>query len=154
MTEQFGKFLLALEVLLLLLPLTSVTALSLLLIYPAYPPMPNTRPLTMIFDAAMLLEVIGIVVAWRLAWLYLSAGSGRLSNTRSTWFALVIVAGAVGIIGLAVLLGHIVNFETPRPTVGFALLSPAAVLMPIGLHLLRGRRGGDDRHRRRFGARA
>lgn len=133
MTEPRHRVLLGLEALLLLLPLTLLTAAITVLSYPAYPiPL---RPLQVIFDLLMLFKLAAIVASWRLIVRYLTQGRRGLRKLSPTWLVLLAIGALLGFLSGLLALWHMLNPETAPDIVGFILLSPAAVLVPIFLHL-------------------
>jgi hypothetical protein len=138
MTERGHKILLAAEALVLLVPLTLIAALLTALSYPAYPiPL---HPLQLGFDLAMLFKLAAIVAAWRLTVLYLRRGREGVKSAHAAWPWLLAVGAAIGLAGAAISVEHMMNPTQARSYVGFALLAPAAALVPVYVHLLRERR--------------
>jgi hypothetical protein len=127
------------EVLLLLVPLTLFTVLLFMLSYLAYP-LPQLKPLQVIFDAGMLFKTAGIVAAWYLATLYWRSGRRGLRHVSPVWVLLIIIAAAVGFASALVGLDQWLSELLPSETVGFALLAPAVALLPLALHFSRARR--------------
>jgi hypothetical protein len=143
MTERSRKALLAAAVLLLLLPLTLVTALMVMVSYPAYP-IPDPGVLQVIFDAAMVFKVLAIVAGWRLVIGYFR-GDRRDSWERTAspvWLVLLGVGALIGLVGAGFAVEHAMNPRTAADHVGFALLSPAVLLVPLWLFLWRQRKRG------------
>jgi membrane-associated phospholipid phosphatase len=132
-TVRGHKALLVVETLALLAPLTLVMLLMLTLQYAAYP-IPH-HPLQLAFDLGLLIEVVAIVGAWRIVAIYLHAGRDALRNTSLVWLRLVATGAFIGLLGTAIALEHAANPESARTYVGFALLSPGFLLIPMYLHL-------------------
>lgn len=135
MSERLSKALLAAEAVLLLLPLTLHTALFVPVAYPAYPP-PNSRPIQVVFGLALLLQVLALVAARRLALLFLHSGRRGLGRAGNAWRVLRGLGATVGLAGMLATAEHLLDPGTVRNRVGFALLMPAAVLWMPGIHLL------------------
>lgn len=139
MSENFSKGILAAEALLLLLPLTLIAALLVLLSYPAYP-LPDPRPIQLVFDLAMLFQLLALVAGWRMVILYLRSGRHGLRGARTLWIILLVLGAVIGLAGAFVAVEHVLNSGTARDSVGFALLAPGAVLSVLAGHLLWERR--------------
>jgi hypothetical protein len=143
MSARRRQVLLAVAVLLFLVPLTALTGLIAALSYPAYP-IPDPGALQILFDIGMVLQIGGIVAAWRLVGRYLGGGrrAGRagLEGTSRIWLVLLGAGAFVGLVGAGVAVEHAVNPRDAADHVGFALLCPAFVLAPFWLFLWRDRR--------------
>jgi hypothetical protein len=139
MSDRAGKALLALGVLLFLLPLTVVTALIVALSYPAYP-IPDPGALQIVFDIAMLLQIGGIVAGWWLSVRFFRSGRAGLARAGRGRLLLLGVGALVGIIGAGFALEHALDPRTAEDYVGFALLCPAVLLVPIWWFMWRRRR--------------
>jgi hypothetical protein len=139
MSDRAGKILLAGVVLLFLLPLTAWTVLIVALSYPAYP-IPDPGALQIVFDIAMLLQIVGIAAAWRLAARYFRAGREGLARLSRAWLLLLGVGALVGGIGAGFAAEHALDPRSAEDYVGFALLCPAVLLVPIWWFMWRNRR--------------
>jgi ABC-type transport system involved in multi-copper enzyme maturation permease subunit len=137
--ERVRKAFLAVGISLLLLPLTLLTALIVVLSYPAYP-IADPGVLQIVFDVAMVLQILAILSAWRLSAGYFRGGASGLARAHGAWLVLLAVGAAIGLAGAGFAVEHALDPRTAEDHVGFALLSPAVVLVPIGLLLWRYRR--------------
>ncbi|MFC3606974.1 hypothetical protein [Stutzerimonas tarimensis] len=132
MTARSHRLLGAAEAVLLLLPLTLLTVAILVLSYPAYPiPL---RTLQVIFDLAMLAQVVAIIAGWRLMLGYLRHGPAGLARTHRGWLGVLAIGAAIGLVGGAIAIWHAFNPANAPDLVGYALLAPAALLIPLWLH--------------------
>lgn len=140
MTEPAKKGLLAAGALMLLLPLTLVTALLAALSYPAYP-IPDPGALQILFDAGMALQAGALAAAWYLTILYLRRGRRGVGAAHPAWTRLIGAGAVIGLVGAGIAAEHMMTPRTAGDHVGFALLSPAALLVPVWLFMRRERRG-------------
>lgn len=122
----------------LLLPLTGIVALLVVVSYPAYP-IPLT-PLQVVFDLGMLILVAATVSAWRLTVLHLRAGRAGLQSAHTAWFSLVGLSAIMGVVTAVITIVHMLAPEHAPDIVGFALLSPAVLLVPVWVLLRMERR--------------
>ena len=122
----------AAQAVLLLLPATVAIALIVFLGYPAYPQRHFSWPQAL-FDFMLLLSIVGLFAAWRLVVLYLRAASMRGHRVALAFLALGALSGAVGAVSALV---HWLAPGAPGVTVGFALLTPAAALVPLAAQLI------------------
>ncbi|QJQ94699.1 MULTISPECIES: hypothetical protein [Halomonadaceae] len=139
MSKARARWIMIAEILLLLLPLTLLMGLLVPLTYVAYP-IPDPRPILIVFDIGMLFKLIGIAAAWRLALAYLRQGGEGLRKCHSLWFVLLIVAVAIGLASTLVAIEQSLFSTRYEERIGFTLLAPALLLAPLAGHLLHGRR--------------
>ncbi|PMR73253.1 hypothetical protein [Billgrantia endophytica] len=137
------KWIVLAEVVLLLLPLTLLMALLVPLTYVAYP-IPQMQATLLAFDLGMLVKLLGILAAWRLAVGFLRFGVSSLRRAHLVWFVLVLAAVAIGIASSVVAIEQNVLSSVYHARVGFTLLVPAVVLAPLAVHLIWERRRGTD----------
>lgn len=142
-TLQARKRILLAEVLLLLLPLTLLMALLVPLTYVAYP-IPDLQATLLAFDLGMLVKLLGILAAWRLAIGFLRFGIGGLRRAHLAWFAILLAAVAIGIASSVVAIEQNVLSPVYQTRVGFTLLAPALALAPLAAHLWWERRCGSE----------
>jgi hypothetical protein len=83
----------------------------------------------------MALKLLALIAAWRLVALRLRRGRGALRRTHGAWRIFLALGALVGIGGAAVALEHLLNPESATEITGFALLSPAVLLVPVAAHL-------------------
>lgn len=133
MSERAHKVLLGAEALILLLPLTLFTALMVAVSYPAYP-MPM-KPLQIVFDLGMVLKIAAVVAAWRLVTAHLSRGRTGVATVHPAWSVLLGLGALLGLVAGVIALWHALNPENAPVIIGYILLSPAAALLPVLLHL-------------------
>lgn len=141
MTPTARKRVMLAEVALLLLPLTLLMALLVPLTYVAYP-FPELHATLLVFDLGMLLKLLGILAAWRLAVGFMRFGAGGVRRAHLTWFVLLLAAVAVGIASSVVAIEQNLFSSVYATRVGFTLLAPAVVLAPLAAHLWWERRHG------------
>ncbi|MCE8032279.1 MAG: hypothetical protein LPK20_08685 [Halomonas sp.] len=141
MTLTARKRIVLAEVLILLLPLTLLMALLVPLTYVAYP-IPELQATLLAFDLGMLIKLLGILAAWRLAVGFLRFGGSGLCRAHAAWFVLLLAAGVVGIASSVVAIEQNVLSSLYQTRVGFTLLAPAVALVPLALHLSWERRAG------------
>ena len=125
----------AAEALLLLVPATLLVAFLVLVSYPAYPLRPLRAP-QLAFDLAFALIVIGIAGAWGVTARYLRAGRAAGARLHPAWLAAVVAAALAGLAGAAIAVFHALDPADPGVAVGFSLLAPGALLVPLGGQLL------------------
>lgn len=134
MSQGRRKILLALEVLVLLLPLTLFMTLLVPLSYIAYP-VPDPKLIQIVFDLAMLIKLAGIIAAWRLAVSYISGGRRSLQSAHPIWICVLAAAAVIGLLSTLVAVEQMTLAEYPSERIGFTLLAPALALMPIAVHM-------------------
>jgi hypothetical protein len=136
--ERPGKVVAWIGAIALLLPLTLVTGLMVMLSYPAYP-IPDPGGLQIVFDAAMLMKIVAILAGWRLAASYLAGGRRRLAGAHGVWLVLLGLGAVIGLVGAGFAIQHLLTPRTAGDHVGFALLAPGVLLVPIWVFLWRQR---------------
>lgn len=136
MNERTHKTLAVAEIGLLLFPLTAFTTMFVIVSYCAYP-LPRYRPIQIAFDAGVLLQVAGICAAWRLIVRYVRRGRSGLRDVHGSWFILLGTAAGLGAAGALVAAKHKLTPHGATELVGFALLAPSALLVPVWFHLRR-----------------
>lgn len=134
MSQGRRKILLALEVLVLLLPLTLFMALLVPLSYIAYP-IPDPKLIQIVFDLAMLIKLAGIIAAWRLAVSYIGGGGRNLQGIHPIWICVLAAAAVIGLLSTLVAVEQMTLAEFPSERIGFTLLAPALALAPIAVHM-------------------
>ncbi|MFU8817535.1 MAG: hypothetical protein ACNA7W_19490 [Pseudomonadales bacterium] len=139
MTTRQRKALLLVAVLLLLLPLTLITALMLIVSYPAYA-IPDPGALQIVFDVAMMFMVAAVIAGWRLSVGFLRRGRDGVGRAHGLWMLLLGIGALIGVVGAGFAIEHAINPRTAADHVGFALLSPAVLLLPVCLLLWRYRK--------------
>lgn len=130
---------LAIGALLLLLPATVAFGVLVVLSYPAYP-LPDPHWMQQLFDVGMALLLLGFVAAW---WLLIGALRGGRSAWRRAAFGWPLLLGAgaaVGLLGAAVAIAHMLDPYDAADWVGYALLAPGLPLALLWLPLWRVRR--------------
>lgn len=125
----------ALEMVVLLLPLTALCALMTIMFYAAYP-IPF-HPLQLMFDLAMLLVLVALLAAWRLAFAGMRGGPDAVRRMHPAWAHLPGLGVLLGLVGAAIGLWHGLNPQRAPEVVGFILLAPALALLPVWLHVRR-----------------
>lgn len=135
MTLAVRKWVALAEVVLLLLPLTLLMGILVPLTYVAYP-IPHLQATLLAFDLGMLIKLLGILAAWRLALGFLRFGAAGLQRANVAWFVLLLAAVAVGLASSVVAIEQNVLSSVYQARVGFTLLAPAVVLAPLAAHLL------------------
>lgn len=139
MTEKGRKRIALAEVVLLLLPLSALMALLVPLTYVAYP-IPDLHATLLAFDLGMLIKLLGILAAWRLAVGFLRFGAPGLRKAHVSWFVLLYAAVLIGVASTVVAIEQNVFSPLYQTRVGFSLLAPAVLLAPLAGHLLWERR--------------
>ncbi|MCE8012833.1 hypothetical protein [Billgrantia desiderata] len=143
MTLTARKRILLAEVVLLLVPLTLLMALLVPLTYVAYP-IPDLQATLLAFDLGMLVKLLGILAAWRLAIGFLRFGIGGLRRAHLAWFVILLAAVAIGIASSVVAIEQNMFTSVYQTRVGFTLLAPALALAPLAAHLWWERRRGSE----------
>lgn len=143
MTLTARKRILLAEVVLLLVPLTLLMALLVPLTYVAYP-IPDLQATLLAFDLGMLVKLLGILAAWRLAIGFLRFGIGGLRRAHLAWFVILLAAVAIGIASSVVAIEQNMFTSVYQTRVGFTLLAPALALTPLAAHLWWERRRGSE----------
>jgi hypothetical protein len=136
--ERTGRILVGIGAVLFLLPLTVVTGLMVMLSYPAYP-IPDPGVLQIVFDGAMLMKIVAILAGWWLAASYLAGGPRRLAGAHGAWLVLLGLGAVIGLVGAGFAIQHLLTPRTAGDHVGFALLAPGVLLVPIWVFLWRQR---------------
>jgi hypothetical protein len=123
-----ARAVMAVEVVLFLLPATVLLGLIAGLHYVSYP-VPEWQAIQLLFDVGMLLTLGGIVAAWRLV---LSSSS---EDSTRFWRGLLNVAALIGLVCTGIAVEQFGGGGYPQTRIGFTLLAPAILLVPIRIHL-------------------
>jgi hypothetical protein len=128
------KSLVAAQALLLLLPVTLLFVFIVFSDYPAYPQRHFSAPQAA-FDLGLLLAMAGVAAAWRLVVPYLRRGRAGLREVHAAWLVLLVLGSLPGVAGAVVAGARFLDSAEPGVTVGFTLLAPAVVLLPLAVQL-------------------